>query len=171
MPVRRSRANAARPRASEWTSANQTPMRASMHHTGAMYCNAIHIRTYVRTHARMYAPAPASGWWNGALRGNLTYDILKASRPYVGVCWNVGMSDGFCVGHGILHLAGYGALWWTRQVITRVETTMRGARHSSHPHARARARLYVPCVHQRTRGKGPTRVRTRLLYPAGYRTR
>lgn len=57
---------------------------------------------------RAPAPVPASGWWNGALRGNLTYDILKASRPLVGVCWNVGMSDGFCVGHGILHLARYG---------------------------------------------------------------
>lgn len=31
-------------------------------------------------------------------QGNLTYDILKASRPIVGVCWNVAMSDGFCVG-------------------------------------------------------------------------
>lgn len=31
------------------------------------------------------------------------------------------------------------ALWWTRQVITRVETTMRGARHSRHSRARARA--------------------------------
>lgn len=44
-------------------------------------------------------------WWNGATLGNLTYDILKASRPFVGVCWNVGMSGRVLRGPSILHLA------------------------------------------------------------------
>lgn len=34
----------------------------------------------------------------------------KRADPFVGVCWNVGMSDGFCVGRGILHLTGYAGL-------------------------------------------------------------
>lgn len=59
-------------------------------------------------------------------QGNLTYDILKASRPIVGVCWNVAMSDGFCVGLAAHYIwPGTAALWWTRQVIMRVETSMR----------------------------------------------
>lgn len=99
MPVRRSRAythrtpTCARARVRTYESGLQRDAQSN-----ATQCNAAQLNA---------TRAPASRWWNGALRGNLTYDILKASRPLVGVCWNVGMSDGFCVGHGILHLARY----------------------------------------------------------------
>lgn len=62
----------------------------------------------------------------------------------------LGCRTGFAWAAAYYIWPGTRALWWTRQVITRVETTMRGARHSRHSYTRAYVYMRA-CVHTRVR--------------------